>query len=168
MTLEERFWSKVNKGKPDECWEWQGRIGYHGYGRFDMRTAFGSWKSFLSHRAAWMITHGEIPEGLQICHTCDNRKCVNPLHLFLGTPLENSRDMVRKGRASGCYKTHPEKMQGENNFNAKLSPGIVRKIRALYDEGAKPKDIQARLDLDYVHVSLVGHVARRTIWKWVE
>jgi len=167
MTLEERFWSKVKKGAPDECWGWRGRRGYHNYGRFDMSVS-GIWKSVLAHRVSWMLAFGEIPDGMLVCHTCDNRWCVNPKHLFIGTPKDNSQDMVNKGRADGHFKGHPELARGNNNINAKLNPGIVRKIRALYDDGMKPKDIQTTLDIGYVHVSLVGYVARRSIWKWVE
>lgn len=91
---EQRFWSRVKKGAKDECWEWQGptqkTFGY-GWTWFD-----GSARN--THRVAWILTHGPIAAGLCVCHRCDNPKCCNPAHLFLGTKGENTLDMVAKGR----------------------------------------------------------------------
>jgi DNA-binding CsgD family transcriptional regulator len=90
----ERFWRKVRKG--EECWEWTGfRVPPLGYGRFRLND-----EQTWAHRVSWELTFGPIPEGLQVCHRCDNPPCVRPDHLFLGTPLDNVRDMIGKGRAS--------------------------------------------------------------------
>jgi hypothetical protein len=89
---EDRFWEKVKKNK-DGCWEWTAnkmRLGY-GMFRFDK-----IWQ--LSHRVSWKITNGPIPEGLNVLHRCDNPACVRPDHLFLGTQIDNIKDMVKKGR----------------------------------------------------------------------
>lgn len=95
MTLDEAkqiFWDMVIK-QDSGCWEWTGRTTPRGYG-----TIFIDGKGYLTHRVAWTITNGFIPKGLYICHHCDNRKCINPDHLFLGTQKDNIQDCILKGR----------------------------------------------------------------------
>ena len=89
--LEVRFWEKVRKA--DGCWEWIGRTNAYGYGIFTR----GHTEKILAHRMAWMLMRGDTKE-LFCLHRCDNRRCVNPAHLFLGTQSDNLKDMWRKGR----------------------------------------------------------------------
>lgn len=91
-----RFWGKVKRGAPNECWEWQGGHFAQGYGITQWNR-----RNVGAHRVAYALTHGgELPD-LYVCHSCDNRSCCNPAHLWLGTPQDNMTDMMRKGRAAG-------------------------------------------------------------------
>ncbi len=85
----ERFWSKVDKS--GDCWLWRGSVNPQGYGTF----SFGG-KSRGAHRVSYLLSKGEIGDGLCVCHTCDNPPCVNPDHLWLGTQADNMRDMGSK------------------------------------------------------------------------
>jgi hypothetical protein len=109
------FWSRVNVSGADDCWEWKASVDKDtGYGNFCWNTKRG-W----AHRFAWFATHGEIPAKMCVCHHCDNRICVNPKHLFLGTIADNNRDMFKKGR-------------GKNNPRPNITPEQVVLIRKLY------------------------------------
>lgn len=126
-TLEQRLWARVKKGEPDECWPWLGAAGTHGYGV--MGTGDGK-RTVTTHRLAYIITHGSIPDasgghGGVVMHTCDNRRCCNPAHLVAGSQAENLRDMREKGRA---YTGGPK---GEAARTAVLTSEQVLQIRAL-------------------------------------
>ena len=88
-----RFWGKVAKRDGEECWEWQGSRKGGGYGSIGIKGG-----TVAAHRASWVLTNGAIPDNLWVLHKCDNPPCVRPDHLFLGTRLDNVRDMCAKGR----------------------------------------------------------------------
>jgi hypothetical protein len=93
-SVEERFWGRVRRAKGEGCWLWQGRRDRDGYGSLE---AFGL-RHARAHRVAWQITNGPIPEGMVLCHRCDNPSCVRPDHLFVASQKENIRDSLAKGR----------------------------------------------------------------------
>jgi len=118
---EELFWRRVGKRGPDECWEWTGARNASGYGVFDVRY------ERYAHRYSYMLAHGVIPAGQYICHRCDHPPCVNPAHLFAGTPEDNQSDSRAKGRM--------RKATGLTSRAAKLTPDQVREARAVADGG---------------------------------
>jgi hypothetical protein len=106
-SVEERFWSKVDKRSSVPCWIWTGATSKQGYGNFQLSKIHGKAVFMVAHKVAWLLTHGELPEN-NLCHHCDVGICVRPKHLFPGTQAENLQDMVRKGRHRGGPHTGAE------------------------------------------------------------
>lgn len=110
-----RFWSRVDRRGPDECWQWTGATDSHGYGQLTIHN-----RHVGAHRLAYTFTVGSIPAGLCICHTCDNPPCCNPAHLFIGTMSDNLRDCAQKGRNGA--QSHPERRPRGDRSGARLHP----------------------------------------------
>lgn len=96
--------------KTNSCWIWNRALNLKGYGKLWVQLSDTSRKLIEVHRFSWMLHNGDIPDGLFVCHKCDNRACVNPDHLFLGTHQDNMDDMVKKGR-SRSPGSDPEKQK---------------------------------------------------------
>jgi hypothetical protein len=124
VSLEVRFWEKVDVRECDECWPWTANWDRtHGYGLIKMTYTPGVAEQAHAHRVSWEIAnHKRVPRGLDVMHSCDNRICVNPKHLSVGTRKQNLEDMVAKGRSNKNEK-HPF---------AKLSNRQVVVLRNLY------------------------------------
>jgi hypothetical protein len=112
----ERIEKKVERIPESGCWVWMGTTTVRGYGQIEHKT-----KKLYAHRASYEAFVGEIPQGMYVCHTCDNVSCVNPNHLFLGTQKQNLQDMAKKGRST----------RGEKNPGAKLTEEQVNQIRTM-------------------------------------
>jgi hypothetical protein len=142
----DRFWARVEK--TDTCWLWIGARGGEGdrYGVVDSETV--PLNSRYVHRVAWELVCGPIPPGLCVCHACDQPLCVRPDHLFIGTQLDNMRDMFRKGR---------------NRVVSTLTPDDVRLIKYLLVAGDVPrKTIAASFG---VPIWTVHNIAQRKAWR---
>lgn len=136
------------------CWGWNGCIPKNpGYGQFTSRM-----KKYRSHIASWLIFKGEIPKGMCVCHTCDNRICSNPKHLFLATDYENNQDMVKKGRSPILYK------DGESNPNKKLTEDQVKQIIEQLNSGISQRSIAADFKVSQTNISLIN---ARKAWGYL-
>ena len=136
--------------KSQKCWNWKGHLTIFGYGHF-----FFNGKLEQAHRASYKLNIGEIPKGLCVCHSCDNRACVNPQHLWLGTYKDNVRDMMKKGRGI--------KADSEDNGGAKLTWKQVERIRKIRKEkGIYYKDLAKIFS---VHYSTIKNIILNKTWK---
>lgn len=144
----ERFWRRVQKS--DGCWTWLGSAHRHGHGyaTMDGRVTY-------AHRVAWTLTHGAIPDGLDVCHKCDNPPCVRPDHLFVGTHADNMRDMAVKGRALEASKKR-----------SKLTEHQVRDIKAMLADGMTQREIADRVRI--VSRSAIGLIQQGRRWSHIK
>lgn len=135
-----------------DCIEWTASCGSGGYGQFNAGTVAGRKIIVRAHRFAWIARNGTIPAGMVVCHQCDNRRCVNPDHLFLGDYAANNRDMHSKGRGHVFDGTH---ILGSKNCNAKLTAEKVARIRQLLDAGAKGSDVARAFGVTNANISSI-------------
>lgn len=145
-SADERFWGAVNKVNGDSCWRWTRPLTGNGYGLLNCNG-----QTWYAHRFSWTMHFGAIPDGMCVCHRCDNPSCVRPDHLFLGTFKENMEDMAKKGRS----------LNGERHHFSKLDERAVLDIRST---GANPDALAAKYG---VARATVDRVLSRRTWKHV-
>lgn len=141
-----KFKDKIELNLITGCWEWQGYIDESGYG-----VAYHEGKNQKAHRVFFEAYHYTIKEGFVICHKCDNRKCVNPEHLFAGTHCENMRDMVEKGRSA----------KGEQIGNSKLK---THEVLEIYKSAQSLRQLGKAYG---VGKSTIGDIKQGITWAWL-
>lgn len=144
--LEARFWAKVDRRRPDDCWLWQGAIDRRGYGRFSFLG-----RNAHAHQVALLIDGRPLPKGAYACHHCDVKACVNPRHLYVGTARTNVLDMYARGRAA----LNPRR--GEASAMSRLTEAAVQAIRSRYAAG----------DVNQRELAAEYGVTQPTIWRVV-
>lgn len=149
LTPTERFFKYVKQSP--ECWEWVGSKCKNGYGRLNVNGT-----PVLASRLSFQIHHGSIPQGLNVCHKCDNPACVNPKHLFLGTQQDNVDDMKAKGRERHRC------LAGEQHPNSRLTVDAVRAIRASTETGV---ELSRRFNIS---LTVIYDIRNGKIWRGVK
>lgn len=163
VEFKSRFYGRI-KSVESGCMEWTGALADSGYGIIKLNK-----RRFKCHRVSFFLSGGPIPDGLCVLHKCDNRKCVNPDHLFLGTVADNNADMLQKGRhvspkgdKSGV-RLYPERRpRGENCKRSKLREGDVLQIRRLLASGETTITIAAEFNVSQSNISAIG---RNATWR---
>lgn len=159
IDVEERFLKYTQK--TESCWLWTAYKDAKGYGHLQVGRKFER-----AYRVSWMLYRGAIPDGVCVCHTCDNPACVNPDHLWLGTKSQNALDMHTKGRQyKGPYPPkHTSGTRGEQHPNAKLT---AEKVRAIRDEATQGFSYRQLAEKYGVTVPNIGYIIRRKAWRHV-
>jgi hypothetical protein len=153
LTQVNRFWRNVDRsGGADACWPWTSYVKDNGYGSFGLKG-----REYKAHRVSYFIEYGRIDNARLVLHRCDVRSCVNPAHLFHGTPKDNSQDAVKKGRNARLF--------GERNGKAKLTREAVLSIRRMCKRGGVyQKDVAKRFGVSEATVSYIMNGGR---WRQV-
>lgn len=147
----ERFWSRVNCGHSNDCWNWLGWLDVDKYGQISFQ-----YKTLRAHRIAYFLHNKKDPGKLSVCHLCDNAMCCNPFHLWLGTPRNNNQDCSLKGRYIN--------QKGIKNPSAKLTEAQVRQIRKQYAEGRKQCELVSQHS---IHPTTIHNIVQRKTWTHI-
>jgi hypothetical protein len=150
------FWRNVVVNQPNDCWGWNGSVSSTGYAKFTFRNGPKQKSITVSaHRFSWEIHNGPISPGLCICHTCDNRTCANPNHLFLGSYSDNIKDAIKKGRM----------LVGEKNHNSKLTESEVKEVIIRRRSGETIASIASSFG---VVTGTIKHIIHGRNWRHIE
>ena len=147
-----RFWSRVERRGPDDCWLWHGALNESGYG-----VGWTGERTRLAHRIAWFLTHGEWPSDC-LCHACDNPRCCNPAHVFEGSRADNLADMRAKGRQAPMPL-----IRGEQHPKTPLKERDVATIRAASGKGC----VAAMARQFGISTTAVSNIRNRKSWAHV-
>lgn len=150
ITVAERFWKKVDRGEPDECWEWQAHRNHVGYGTFAINR-----EPYQAHRVAFMLER-EDPGDEWVLHKCDNRPCVNPNHLYIGTPSDNMQDAWDRGGKDAT---------GSKNPHSVLTEPLVAEIKARLEDGEQQNELAEEYG---VGDPTVNDIAKGRTWTHVD
>ncbi|MBU1621785.1 MAG: HNH endonuclease [Gammaproteobacteria bacterium] len=147
----ERFWFKVDIKSDEECWPWKAGKFSSGYGEIKIKG-----KNLKAHRVAWELLNGEIPEGKQCLHNCDNRSCCNPSHLYIGTQSDNNLDIQHRN-------------SGHSGRLSKFKTEGVLEIRRMHKEGYSAYEIAVKFNSGERHIRKIckGEVGNHTIEKGI-
>lgn len=166
IPVKDRFWDKVCIiNDENSCWEWKGSKVKNGYGSIVNSLSGirnGEQKTFLAHRVSYELFYNQSPVGMVVCHKCDNRSCVRPHHLFLGTAKDNVHDMISKNRQATFEQLSNK---GESNGAAKLNESQVLEIRKKYIP--RVYTVKMLADEFSVSVPLIEKILARKVWKHV-
>ncbi len=147
--MEKIFWRNVNKKGPEDCWEWRGSKKSNGYGKLLIEG-----NHFQAHRVSWKLHFGVIPEGMLVLHKCDNRICVNPNHLEIGTQSKNITDAIKRKRV------FPPVFRGEKHPRAKLTTEEVKQIRS--SKGKTQRELAKMYGVSRHHIN---KIVNNKMWK---
>lgn len=151
-----RFLAKFEKRQKSMCWWWKAQKDKNGYGRMKFKIN-GRHVATPAHRVSWEIYRSPIPKGMLVCHRCDNPSCVNPHHLFLGTWMDNYKDMENKGRRKSS--------KGSSNGSSRLNEKKVIEIRFLRAQyGSASNWLSAKFNISSATIS---RILSRQIWKHI-
>ena len=153
-SVKNRFYARVLIPNENGCMEWVGKSIGHGYGLICIND-----EMIRAHRLSYEIHNGEIPERMHVLHKCDNRKCVAPDHLFLGTNNDNISDRMAKNRSY-----HPPTGSGSKNFNSKLNEKDVKKIRKMLAKGITKAEIGRQFNVTQENISFIE---REITWRHI-
>jgi len=154
-TESQRFWEKVAVKGDDECWEWLASKDPDGYGYFSFSCINGVKQTIMAHRYSMMtkLNNYDLPHTVLACHTCDNRGCVNPNHLYEGSPKDNSTDMIERNRQS-C---------GENHHSAKMTEEQARDCIEIYTADKQNGRLYGSLE----RLALKHNLSKQVIYRCV-